>query len=328
MACAFCILLLLSTVRRREGLTSRSVLKAPLQRNMASQKSMRAFFQTTKASENAPNKKSRNDETEPVVKSTSHSASVGPSLGGREEDDTDTCSCPNGLTDERWKSILSKEFSKAYFKNLMAFIDEESVKFSVYPPKEQMFSAFNLCSFDQIKVRFLSSDLVSVWELYSFTKIIKFVRSMLYTKFLGGNNRSGSLPWTRAGPWSMLLSAEGSTNSTISSQHDTGAQGSRSLTPFQLRWDFLAHLWFLLEQLNWATKFTSPHILYWSHHKSKVTYFITRMTLPPMSRQQLMATWNAGPSKECSSSTRAWLSGAGWPTAIRTRDGKRSLMPL
>lgn len=161
MASAFCILLLLSTARGTVGLPSRSVLKAPLHRIMASQKSMRAFFQTTKASDNAPNKKSRNDETESATKSTAHSASVGPSLGCREEDDTDTCSCPNGLTDERWKSILSKEFSKAYFKNLMVFVDEESAKFNVYPPKEQIFSAFNLCSFDQIKVRFLSSVLVS-----------------------------------------------------------------------------------------------------------------------------------------------------------------------
>jgi hypothetical protein len=163
MACTIYILLLLTAVRRTEGVLFRSVFKAPLNRNMASQKSMRAFFQTTKSSENLPNKKSRSDE--PLVsaeRSISHFASAGPSLGGREEGDAEMCYCPPGLTDERWKSILSKEFSKAYFKSLMAFVDEESAKFSVYPPKEQIFSAFNLCSFDQIKVRFLSSVVASI----------------------------------------------------------------------------------------------------------------------------------------------------------------------
>jgi hypothetical protein len=161
MACTLYILLLLTVVRRTEGLLFRSVFKAPLKRNMASQKSMRAFFQTTKSSENPPNKKSRSDELViSAERSTSHSASSVSSSGGQEEDDADMC--PAGLTDERWKSILSKEFSKAYFKSLMVFVDEESAKFSVYPPKDQIFSAFNLCSFDQIKVRFLSYVVASV----------------------------------------------------------------------------------------------------------------------------------------------------------------------
>lgn len=154
MACTFCILLLLTSARRTEGLPFRSVFKTPLDRNMASQKSMRAFFQTTKSSENMPNKKPRNDELIVSAEKTAlHSASAEPSLGGREEDNADMSYCPPGLTDERWKSILSKEFSKAYFKSLTAFVEDESSKFNVYPPKEQIFSAFNLCPFDQIKVR-------------------------------------------------------------------------------------------------------------------------------------------------------------------------------
>lgn len=157
MACKFYALLLLTALTRTEGLLFHSVLRAPLNRNMASQKSMRAFFQTSKSSENIPNKKSRTDEPEASTeKSTSLSATTGSLPAGREVDDVDTSSCPPGLTDDRWKSILSKEFSKAYFKSLMEFVDQESAKFSVYPPKEQIFSAFNLCSFDQIKVRRLS----------------------------------------------------------------------------------------------------------------------------------------------------------------------------
>ena len=52
-----------------------------------------------------------------------------------------------------WKLLLEEEFAKPYYKSLTEFTSQESSKFSVYPPEEQIFSAFNLCPFDKIKVR-------------------------------------------------------------------------------------------------------------------------------------------------------------------------------
>jgi hypothetical protein len=131
MACTIYILLLLTAVRRTEGLLFRSVFKAPLNRNMASQKSMRAFFQTTKSSENPPNKKSRSDEPVASAKrSISHFASAGPSLGGREEDDAEICSCPRS-SPKNFPKLISRVLWSLSMRNppSLAFILRKSKYF-------------------------------------------------------------------------------------------------------------------------------------------------------------------------------------------------------
>lgn len=62
--------------------------------------------------------------------------------------------------DESWNSILKSEFEKSYYQELSDFVQSayEVNNPTVYPPKELVFSAFNHCSFDNLKVVILGQD--------------------------------------------------------------------------------------------------------------------------------------------------------------------------
>ena len=57
-----------------------------------------------------------------------------------------------------WKTILDDELQKTYFKNLMVSVSEEFNNMVCFPPKELIFSAFNQCDFENIKVVFIGQD--------------------------------------------------------------------------------------------------------------------------------------------------------------------------
>lgn len=57
-----------------------------------------------------------------------------------------------------WKKELSGEFEKPYFKNLIDFIKEDRKQFTIYPPGPEIFSAFDHCPFDQVKVVIIGQD--------------------------------------------------------------------------------------------------------------------------------------------------------------------------
>jgi len=57
-----------------------------------------------------------------------------------------------------WKNLLNDEFQKDYFKKLMAFIKNEYENKTIYPPKELIFNAFNLCPFNNVKVIIIGQD--------------------------------------------------------------------------------------------------------------------------------------------------------------------------
>nr|WP_321223606.1 uracil-DNA glycosylase [uncultured Psychroserpens sp.] len=57
-----------------------------------------------------------------------------------------------------WATILKSEFEKPYFKDLMQFVDNEYSQYKCYPEKSQIFSAFNLCTFDDVKVVIIGQD--------------------------------------------------------------------------------------------------------------------------------------------------------------------------
>ena len=57
-----------------------------------------------------------------------------------------------------WKKELSGEFEKPYFKNLIDFIKEDQKQFTIYPPGSEIFSAFEHCPFNQVKVVILGQD--------------------------------------------------------------------------------------------------------------------------------------------------------------------------
>lgn len=59
---------------------------------------------------------------------------------------------------ETWKSYLQSEFEKPYFKDLTNFVKEEYQSNTVYPHPKNIFSAFDYCPFDQLKVVILGQD--------------------------------------------------------------------------------------------------------------------------------------------------------------------------
>jgi len=57
-----------------------------------------------------------------------------------------------------WKAVLASEFGKPYFRQLAEFLRTEREQGPVYPPPDQLFSAFNATPFDQVKVVILGQD--------------------------------------------------------------------------------------------------------------------------------------------------------------------------
>jgi uracil-DNA glycosylase len=57
-----------------------------------------------------------------------------------------------------WKSLLNEEISQPYFIELMNSVEEEYSKNTCYPPKELIFSAFDYCSFVNLKVVIIGQD--------------------------------------------------------------------------------------------------------------------------------------------------------------------------
>ena len=58
-----------------------------------------------------------------------------------------------------WKFFLEAEYTKQYFKSLSAFLGARSAEgVVIYPPKDEIFSAFELTPFEIIKVVILGQD--------------------------------------------------------------------------------------------------------------------------------------------------------------------------
>lgn len=62
-----------------------------------------------------------------------------------------------GLTGA-WENALKEEFSKEYYKNLFMFIRQEYSKGPVYPPADEIFTAFHLTPLDKVKVVIIGQD--------------------------------------------------------------------------------------------------------------------------------------------------------------------------
>jgi len=57
-----------------------------------------------------------------------------------------------------WKEALGSEFSKEYWQSLTDFVRAEYQSHTVYPPPKNVFNAFNLCTFDKVKVVIVGQD--------------------------------------------------------------------------------------------------------------------------------------------------------------------------
>ncbi len=60
--------------------------------------------------------------------------------------------------EESWKQILSQEFDKEYFIKLVDFVKQEYKTHTVFPPARHIFSAFDYCSFNDLKVVIIGQD--------------------------------------------------------------------------------------------------------------------------------------------------------------------------
>ena len=59
---------------------------------------------------------------------------------------------------ESWRKVLSDEFDKDYFHQLIEFVKEEYKTQKIFPPGPQIFRAFDECSFEDLKVVILGQD--------------------------------------------------------------------------------------------------------------------------------------------------------------------------
>lgn len=60
--------------------------------------------------------------------------------------------------EESWKDVLKDEFEKPYFTELTEFVKSEYATSSVYPHPKNIFSAFELTPFTEVKVVILGQD--------------------------------------------------------------------------------------------------------------------------------------------------------------------------
>ena len=57
-----------------------------------------------------------------------------------------------------WQTIIEQEKQKEYFKKLKKIIDEKYDTTIVYPPKEKIFTAFELTKYEDLKVVIIGQD--------------------------------------------------------------------------------------------------------------------------------------------------------------------------
>jgi uracil-DNA glycosylase len=57
-----------------------------------------------------------------------------------------------------WKTVLSSEFKKEYFVDLIKNVENEYENHTCFPPKNLIFSAFNHCNFEDLKVVIIGQD--------------------------------------------------------------------------------------------------------------------------------------------------------------------------
>ena len=57
-----------------------------------------------------------------------------------------------------WKTVLNSTLSSSYFQDLGLFLEKELIAYDIFPPIDQIFSAFQHCSFEQTKVVIVGQD--------------------------------------------------------------------------------------------------------------------------------------------------------------------------
>jgi len=60
--------------------------------------------------------------------------------------------------EKSWKKVLKDEFEKEYFQDLTDFVTNKYSTENCYPKQEEIFAAFNVCSFDALRVVIIGQD--------------------------------------------------------------------------------------------------------------------------------------------------------------------------
>ena len=64
----------------------------------------------------------------------------------------------NVKIDPTWKLLLSEEWDKPYFAQLVAFVKEQYANKTIFPPASKIFAAFDACPVDEVKVVIIGQD--------------------------------------------------------------------------------------------------------------------------------------------------------------------------
>ncbi|NHM06826.1 uracil-DNA glycosylase [Flavobacterium sp. CYK-4] len=64
----------------------------------------------------------------------------------------------NVTIEPTWKAVLADEFEKPYFAQLIDFVRSEYQQHTCYPKGQQIFAAFDACTFEDIKVVIIGQD--------------------------------------------------------------------------------------------------------------------------------------------------------------------------
>lgn len=57
-----------------------------------------------------------------------------------------------------WNTFLEEEKQQSYYQNLLRFLAQEYATKTIYPPKEDLFSVFDYCPYNDVKVVILGQD--------------------------------------------------------------------------------------------------------------------------------------------------------------------------
>ena len=57
-----------------------------------------------------------------------------------------------------FQELINIERNKEYFKKLESFLKEEYSSKTIFPPKDEVFSMFNYCELDEVKVVIIGQD--------------------------------------------------------------------------------------------------------------------------------------------------------------------------
>ena len=58
----------------------------------------------------------------------------------------------------RFKDIVAVEFEQEYYKKLHRFVENEYLHKTIFPPRQNIFRALNLCDYEDVKVVILGQD--------------------------------------------------------------------------------------------------------------------------------------------------------------------------